>query len=129
MPFGGLLAELLIGKERGFTPANDAQAKYWTYKYPTAALLPMAAIAGLGYAAPVEQAKIPALFVFSDGDKVVQPQLTHEIAGRWGAPHEIVSVTDSTDPSDHVIAGDALSPNTTEPLATKIVDWVRKVTG
>jgi len=128
MPFGGLIAELVIGKERGFEPVNEAHAKYWTHKYPTVALLPMAAVANLAYEAPVEQAKIPALFVFSDDDKVVRPARTREIAARWGAPHEIVTVSDSTDPSDHVIAGDALSPNTTDALAEKIVAWLRLVT-
>ncbi|MGE3306762.1 MAG: alpha/beta hydrolase [Rhizobiaceae bacterium] len=125
MPFGGLIAELLIGKERSFEPVNEAHARYWTHAYPTAALLPMAGIVKLAVGAPVEQAKVPALFVFSDGDKVVRPDLTRAIAARWGAPHEIVAVTDSTDPSDHVIAGDALSPNTTDPLAAKIVAWVQ----
>lgn len=125
MPFGGLIAELLIGKERSFEPVNEAHAKYWTHTYPTAALLPMAGIVKLAVEAPVEQAKVPTLFVFSDGDKVVRPDLTRAIAARWGAPHEIVAVTDSTDPSDHVIAGDALSPNTTDPLAAKIVAWMQ----
>jgi alpha-beta hydrolase superfamily lysophospholipase len=129
MPFGGLLAELLIGKERGFVPANEAHAKYWTYRYPTLALLPLAATAELAYEAPVEQAKTPALFILSDDDTVVQPARTREIAARWGAPHEIVTVNDSTDPSHHVIAGDALSPNTTDALAEKIVTWVRSVGG
>jgi alpha-beta hydrolase superfamily lysophospholipase len=127
MPFGGLIAELLIGKERGFVPANEAHAKYWTYRYPTVALLPLAAMAQLAYEAPAEQAKIPALFIFSDDDTVVQPERTREIASRWGAPHEIVVVSDSTDPSDHVIAGDALSPNTTDALAEKIVAWLHTV--
>lgn len=125
MPFGGLIAELLIGKERGFVPANDAHAKFWTYRYPTVSLLPMAALTRLAYGAPVEQSNIPALFVFSDGDQVVRPELTGEIADRWGAAHEIVPVTDSTDPSDHVIAGDALSPNTTDSLAATIAEWVK----
>ena len=129
MPFGGLIAALVIGKERGFEPANEAHAKFWTYRYPTVALLPMAAIAELAYEAPVEQAKIPSLFVFSDADKVVRPERTREIAGRWGGPHEIVAVSDSTDPSSHVIAGDALSPNTTDALAQKIAEWVRSVSG
>jgi alpha-beta hydrolase superfamily lysophospholipase len=129
MPFGGLIAELIIGKERGFEPVNEAHAKYWTHKYPTVSLLPMAAMANLAYEAPVEQTKTPTLFILSDDDKVVQPARTREVAARWGAPHEIVSVSDSTDPSDHVIAGDALSPNTTNALAEKIVTWLQSVTG
>lgn len=127
MPFGGAIAELLIGPERGFEPLNEAHAKYWTYRYPTVALLPMAAMAKLAYEAPVEKAQVPALFIFSDDDKVVRPERTRAIAARWGAPHEIVTVDDSGDPTNHVIAGDALSPNTTDMLAEKIVAWLRPV--
>ncbi len=124
MPWGAQIARLVAGAERGFTPVNDLNAKFWTTRYPIEATLPMAALAKLAHEAPVETARVPALFVFSDKDGVVRPELTREIAARWGAPHEIVTVDDSGDPYNHVIAGDALSPTTTEPLAAKITDWV-----
>ncbi|HMQ58164.1 MAG TPA: alpha/beta hydrolase, partial [Rhizobiaceae bacterium] len=66
----------------------------------------------------------PALFIFSDKDGVVRPELTRAIAAKWGAPHEVVVVDDSEDPSNHVIAGDALSPSTTELLTAKIGEWI-----
>jgi pimeloyl-ACP methyl ester carboxylesterase len=125
LPWGGKIAELLIGKERGFEPVNALNAKLWTTKYPTRALQPMAAVTKLAYEAPVETLRMPALFVFSDADKVVRPELTREIAGRWGGPHELVAVERSDDRFNHVIAGDALSPSTTEALAERIVAWIR----
>lgn len=128
-PWGKQLAELLIGPERGFEGANDAHRKYWTYRYPTVALLPMGAVTELAYAAPVAGNTIPALFVFSDRDTVVRPERTREIAGRWGAPHEILAVEKSDDPSNHVIAGDALSPSTTIPIADRIVAWLKATLG
>ena len=94
-----------------------------------AATLPMQALTELAYAAPVEKATIPALFIFSDSDKVVRPDRTREIAGRWGAPHELVPVDDTGDADNHVIAGDALSPSTTAVLAERIVVWVKALTG
>ncbi|MGE0499567.1 MAG: alpha/beta hydrolase [Rhizobiaceae bacterium] len=124
-PWGRQLAGLLIGPERGFEPANELHARYWTYRYPTVALLPMGAVTELAYDSPVERSKVPALFVFSDADTVVRAERTREIAGRWGAIHESVSVETSGDPSNHVIAGDALSPSTTQPLADAIVAWLR----
>jgi hypothetical protein len=33
------------------------------------------------------------------------------------------------DPSSHVIAGDALSPSTTEALAGRIVSWIKAARG
>ena len=110
LPWGGQLAELMIGKERSFEPQNELNAKLWTTKYPTGAILPLAALTRLAYATPVETIAIPALFMFSTTTSVVRPELTREIAGRWGARHELVPVESSGDPFNHVIAGDALSP-------------------
>jgi pimeloyl-ACP methyl ester carboxylesterase len=129
MPWGKQLAELLIGKQRSFAPQNALNAKLWTTKYPTSAILPLAALTELAYATPVETIKIPALFILCDDDKVVRQELTREIAGRWGAPHELVPVERSGDPFNHVIAGDALSPSTTHVLADRIAVWVKAVAG
>ena len=127
MPWGAQIARLVAGAERGFTPVNDLHATFWTTRYPIEATLPMAALTRLAYDAPVETTRVPALFVLSDKDAVVRPELTREIAARWGAPHEIVTVDDSGDPYNHVIAGDALSPSTTEPLAEKITEWIKSL--
>jgi pimeloyl-ACP methyl ester carboxylesterase len=125
LPWGAEIAELLIGKERGFEPANALNAALWTTRYPTSALLPLAALTKLSYETPVETIRIPALFMFSDVDQVVRPELTRELAGRWGAPHELVPVEHSGDRYNHVITGDALSPSTTDALAERIVAWIR----
>lgn len=125
MPWGKQIAELIIGPERSFEPVNAKHAELWTTRYPTAATLPMAALTKLAYETQVETIAIPALFIFSNDDKVVRPDLTREIAGRWGAAHELVPVERNDDPSNHVIAGDALSPSTTDTLAQRIVVWVK----
>ena len=124
-PWGKQLAELIIGKQRSFVPRNALHEKYWTWRYPTGALLPMAALAELAYAAPVGNAKVPALFIFSNDDKVVRPERTREIASQWGAVHEEVPVDNSGDPDNHVIAGNVLSPDTTDFIAQRIVVWVK----
>ncbi|PBB67061.1 alpha/beta hydrolase [Mesorhizobium sp. WSM4312] len=127
MPWGKQIAELVTGKERSFLARNALHEKFWTTKYPVAATLPMQALTELAYRAPVEKADIPALFIFSDSDRVVRPDRTREIAGRWGAPHELVPVDDTGDPDNHVIAGDALSPSTTAFLAQRIAVWIEAV--
>jgi pimeloyl-ACP methyl ester carboxylesterase len=127
MPWGKQIAEMVMGKERSFAVENELHGKLWTSRYPSSATLPMAALTELARQAPVEKIPVPTLFIFSDGDKVVRSELTREIAARWGAPHELVPVERSGDPSNHVIVGDALSPTTTDALANRIVDWVRAV--
>jgi len=125
LPWGGVLADWMTGGTRGFETGNELQERYWTEVYPTAATLPMAAITQLAAASPVENIRIPTLFVISDGDKVVRPDITRRLAARWGAPHEIFVVTNAEDPNQHVIAGDAYSPSATQPAAEHILAWVR----
>lgn len=123
-PWGLQIARLVAGDERSFEPVNENHGRYWTTRYPIEAVLPMSAMVALAAEAPVEQSSVPALFVFSDADKVVRPDLTRAIAARWGAPHALVTVDDAADPSSHVIAGDALSPGTTDRLAAAVTEWI-----
>lgn len=123
-PWARQLVGLFLPEERGFTPSSDIQARYWTESYPSQALLPMATMTALAAAAPVENARVPALFVFSEGDRVVRPEMTQAIAARWGAAHDIVVVDNAEDANQHVIAGDAYSPGTTGELARRIVAFV-----
>lgn len=125
IPWGKQIAELIIGKERSFEPRNERQAQLWTTRYPTAAVLPMGKLVELANATDPATIKIPALFIISDGDTVVRPELTRSAEQRWGGPHQLVVVTNAEDPDQHVIAGDTLSPGVTTGLATQIVDWLK----
>lgn len=124
MPWGGVLADWMTGGTRGFVTGNELQERWWTETYPTAATLPMAAITKLAATSPVEHIRIPTLFVISDGDRVVRPDITRRLAARWGAPHEIFVVGNAEDRNQHIIAGDAYSPSATQPTADKIVSWI-----
>ncbi len=126
-PWGAQLADMLLDPEIGFTPTSPLQREWWTSRYPARAVLPMAALVQLARRTPVEQATVPALFVFSDGDRVVDQSLTRQILARWGAPAETIVVEETEDPNRHVLAGDAYSPSTTEPMARQMVDWLRPI--
>ena len=124
-PFARELAHLVMGETRSFEPGNDLQRLYWTTTYPVDAIMPMAELVKLAVNAPAEQARIPALFLISPEDQVVQPAITRRIATTWGAPHRLVEVEGVEDPSKHVLAGDAMSPSTTQPLAKLATGWLR----
>lgn len=126
-PFARGLARLAIGKRRSFDPINAAHAAGWTTSYPVEALLPMARIAANARRSAVERIRIPALFVRSPKDQVVVPAATDRLAARWGGPHAVLDPGPVGDPSSHVIAGDALSPETTGPLAEAITAWLRNL--
>jgi pimeloyl-ACP methyl ester carboxylesterase len=125
MPFSRQIAHMLLGPEREFTPVNALHGSLWTSKYPTEALLPMAALTKLGREVMVENIRIPTLFVYAETDKVVRPDLTTERAARWGAKAQTHVVTNPEDPYQHVIAGDALSPSKTEEVAKRALEFVQ----
>jgi pimeloyl-ACP methyl ester carboxylesterase len=124
-PFGRTLANIIVGKERGFEPVNELHGKFWTSRYPTDALLPMAGLTALAAKQQVEQIMTPAFFIWSPTDRVIRPELVEAIAARWGGPKQTLAVEKNDDPYSHVIAGDALSPSTTQPLAEAIINWAR----
>ncbi len=124
-PFGKQLANLIVGKERSFKPENELHGTLWTPTYPTDAVIPMAGLTALAVNEPVEQIKTPAFFIYSKTDKVIKPELVEAIGERWGGPKQILAVEKTDDPYSHVIAGDALSPSTTLPLAEAIIAWAK----
>lgn len=123
-PFGSQIARLLIGERRGFEPISPLNAHNWTTDYPVEALIPMAQSVRLATHTPVEQIRIPALFIQSADDKVVRPDRTAALASRWGGPYALIDPGPTGDANNHVIAGDTYSPQTTEPIARTILNWL-----
>lgn len=126
-PGGRQLAELLQGKRRSFEPENDLTAHIWTTEYPTAAILPMAELIELTARAAIPNIRIPALFIYSEKDTVVRPEMTRSVIERWGGDTEVAIVDDSDSADNHVIAGDAQSPSTTNRIADIILAWVESL--
>ncbi|MEO0635799.1 MAG: alpha/beta fold hydrolase [Pseudomonadota bacterium] len=125
-PWAASVLPALTGSERSFEPLNEAHATLWTTQYPTAALFPMAAL--VKETAKIDDATIsvPALFVFDDGDMVVDAATTRQVAANWGGPSQIVTLENNDDPFKHVIAGDALSPSTNDEAVDAMVKWARE---
>lgn len=117
----------LFGARRSFEPRTAEQAKYWTTEYPSVAVLPLAALVKHAVAQDWGQARVPALFYFSDADQVVVSARTHEVAAAWGGPVTQVmqDAGPGVDPSMHVIAGDIISPATTEKAVVLILEWAK----
>ena len=117
--------DLVVGKERTFETHNDMHKRFWTWSYPTKALLPMGALTKLAASTPVEAIKQPVLMIYSETDKVIRPDLVKSMSARWGGGATLTALAKNEDPSSHVIAGDALSPGSTDEVAGMIIDWVK----
>ncbi len=124
LPWGETLARLVLGAEQESTPLNELHRQLWTWRYPVEALLPLAATMRLAQQADYSNVTIPALFILSNRDRVVNPAATKSVISRWGAPHELILIDESGDPGMHVLAGDARSPATTGAIAQDIIGWI-----
>ncbi|MCY0147118.1 lysophospholipase [Hoeflea sp. G2-23] len=124
VPWSNKLVRLVLGERRSFEPRNERHAQYWTHDYPSLALLPMAALVNLAGGVNPARVTAPSLFIYSPLDRVIRPDLVKAMAEKWGGPIKSIEVTDSNDPNNHVIAGDALSPDTTERLAAETAAWI-----
>ncbi len=111
--------------------SSPRQAEAWTTVYPLDATFPMAAVVKAAAASDYSGVTIPALFMFSPADKVVNPAATRDVAARWGGSAEIAEVMPGPgdDPNAHVIAGDIRSPSMTRPAAERIIGWARHALG
>ena len=127
MPFARDILPIVGGKTYGFTPLNEGQAQNWTTSYPIGALAPMAALVRATRRVDFSAIKLPVLALYSPNDKVVDPDATENVLSRWGGPREAVQVPVSGDPANHVIAGAIVSPQTTDELAARIVEWVKRL--
>lgn len=126
-PFARQWAPLVAGAERAFEPLNAEHARWWTTRYPTAALFPMATL--MRHARGIDPARIrvPLFLIRSPADRVVSAAETDRIAAAWGAPVRTLApdLGPGDDPHAHVVAGAILSPSQTAPLAAAVTDWAR----
>ncbi|HEX2019978.1 MAG TPA: alpha/beta fold hydrolase [Aurantimonas sp.] len=124
LPYAREILPLLGGDTYGFEPANAAQAENWTTRYPIGALAPMGALVRAARSADFRSVLTPLMVLYSPADAIVDPAATEAVVARWGGPTEVVTVSQSGDPANHVIAGDIYSPQTTSTLAATITDWI-----
>lgn len=124
-PFAKQITRLIVGANRSFPPINEAQAKYWTTTYPSAALLPMAALVKAVSAMDMSSIHTPAFFYYSNEDQVVDAEATAQVFAAWGGPKARAEPASKVeDPYRHVLAGDALSPSGTAPAVNAISNWL-----
>jgi alpha-beta hydrolase superfamily lysophospholipase len=126
LPGAAAFVPALIGAEREWTPRNEAHGRYWTTRYPTQALFPMAHVMRAARAADPGAVKVPLLLLNSPDDVVVSPDAAAEVAARWGGlvARESWPWREGMDEEAHVIAGDIRSPGMTQAAADRITDWM-----
>lgn len=119
----------LMGGTRNPPSGETAKDTYWSTNYSWEAIVPLTVIVQAVVDLDFSKTKIPALFRFSDNDRVVRADIAREIAAQWGGPVELQPVTmgPDDDPSSHVIAGDIMSPGQTDPSVQDVLAWLKSL--
>lgn len=126
-PAGPLLGRLIAGPTRCWEPHNELQARFWSTCYPTTTLVEVMRLVDLVGGRLPERIRQRLLVFYSRNDSVVSPDAISDAYATVDAPAKaLVDVTDSSDPSHHVLAGDILSPGTTADVAARIVEFIRR---
>ena len=128
-PAGPLLARLAVGDTRCWEPHNELQARFWSTCYPTAAAVEMMRL--VDRANRLLPARIPQrlLMFYSGDDRVISPTAALEVFDATASPQKAaLEITNSGDPSQHVLAGDILSPTTTWSIADAIASFIEHPT-
>ncbi len=124
-PWGYQLATLVRGPEYQWTVQNPQQARFWTMRHPTRALLTPVNLFKLVRKSKLETVKKPVLVIYSPNDQTVDPQEVERAYTRFGsAVKRIVPITDSQNPESHVLAGDILAPDDTGRIAGIILEFI-----
>jgi alpha-beta hydrolase superfamily lysophospholipase len=124
-PGGRILTRLAVGKYTGFEPKNEMHAYYWTSSYLSKALRPMMQACRLGTNAPLEEIRVPVLFLYTENDEVVSIPALLEAYERFGSEEK--SLINVSEARDHNMAGDIISPETTQITVDHILRFLGRI--
>ena len=125
LPMGDEIARLVVGDYREWKPVNAQQAQYWTTRYPVEALVTMMGVVDVTRRQPVENITTPVLTLYSEQDRIVDIAKTQAMLERLPiASRQSIVISDSGDKLQHVLAGDVLSPETTEQVVKSIIEFI-----
>ncbi len=114
----------VVGERRCWQPRNEAHARYWSNCYPTEALLPMADLLRLVRRLDLGAIRAATLGICARDDRIINPRAAERRFRRIGARRKRwIWYDGSADPNQHILAGDILSPASTDELAALIADF------
>jgi esterase/lipase len=124
-PWGEQLAELIVGPEFSWAPANEQQARYWTCRYPSKALVPMMGLVRFVRESRLENIQTPVLIIYSPNDQVIDVQEVESAYARFGTRVKaLIPIIHTVNHTNHVLAGNILAPENTASVAKLILDFV-----
>lgn len=128
MPWASVIVRLIEGPRYSFVPSNDLQARYWTTNYPSTALVSMMGVVEIARKKRLELIKQPVLVLYSPDDQIISVDAVVENYSRFASKQkQILSIKNPGDPQHHILAGDVLSPGSTQIVYELIMQFLRLV--
>ncbi len=125
-PAGPLIANIVTGGTRSWAAHNELQGRYWTTTYPTNAVVEVMRLVNFANTQVPASIEQNLLMFISPNDQVVSPSAAKAVFIATSAPNKkLIEIDEVGDPSNHVLAGDILSPENTERVVAEIVEFVR----
>ncbi len=129
-----LLGPALLGylgdDYRSWQPYNERQARYWTWSYPYRALPELVRLMKEVERIDKSAIRVPTLMIYSPHDQVIDPAAVAAAFAEWGGERKRLVVFERAgDPSQHVLAGDILSPASTDEIARLISEYLSGLAG
>lgn len=125
-PWGEQIARTLAGPITDWEPANELHGRYWTKSYPVRALVTMMGMVTLTRNSKLRRIKRPFLVIYSPHDNVVSPRWIESTFQRLGTfDKKLITFETPEGESNHVLAGDILSPSSTDRMVQLILPFIR----
>ena len=127
--WGLQLAKLIKGPYRSFEPQNHYHSQFWTERYPLEALVPMLHLVDEIKRLDASKITVPHMMIYSPADSVVDVKSTLDFIEKMtNAPVKLSPFTSSKDRGQHVLAGKACSPSSTDELLAVINNYIASLT-
>ncbi len=124
-PWGENIMRMAVGDTRSWEPANDLQEKYWNTTYPVSAVVPMMTLVDIVDESDFSTIVTPTQIVYSALDEVISVDKIEEKFPEIGSAYKMLTPIDTSgDGSNHVLAGDIVSPGTTIPVSKMILEFL-----
>lgn len=125
LPWGNLIARLVVGKYNEFETVSPEHAHYTTPRFRSRVLVTMMGAVRLSRGDTLPEMSAPVLYLYSENDDVVSIPRIHEAFEQTGS--EIKELSPVVSAAGHVPAGNMLSGQSTEEFVGHVVGFVRRV--
>jgi pimeloyl-ACP methyl ester carboxylesterase len=126
-PLGNFWTDLIVGSEYQFKPENSANARLWTTRYSSHALVPMMESVHYANSLDLRKVQIPVLVLYTHLDTVVSLAMMRKKFAQFGSAQK--SMVDLPQADRHELVGDALAPQATVAAEDETISFLRESLG